>query len=47
VEAWLTAPTKDALALQTPLPDGAVKIVARGKKTDMALEADLAGEASA
>jgi len=29
VETWLTAPTPDALALQRPLPDGALKIVAR------------------
>ncbi len=42
VEMWLTAPTKDALALQKPLPDGALRIVARGLKTDAAPEADLA-----
>jgi len=35
VEAWLTAPTvANALELQRPLPDGALKIVARGKKED-------------
>ena len=34
IEIWLTAPTKDALALQRPLPDGALRIVARGKKHD-------------
>jgi putative SOS response-associated peptidase YedK len=33
VETWLTAPTLDALALQRPLPDGALKIVARGDRT--------------
>jgi len=33
VETWLTAPTADALALQRPLPDGALKIVARGDRT--------------
>ena len=33
-ETWLTAPAKDALALQRPLPDGALRIVARGEKTD-------------
>ena len=33
VEAWLTAPTPDALALQRPLRDGALKIVARGDRT--------------
>ena len=34
VDVWLNAPTKDALALQRPLPDGALKIVARGGKRD-------------
>ncbi len=43
VETWLTAPTKDAVALQRPLPDGVLRIVARGLKTDAAPEADLAG----
>jgi putative SOS response-associated peptidase YedK len=33
VETWLTAPAKDALALQRPLHDGALKIVARGDRT--------------
>jgi putative SOS response-associated peptidase YedK len=33
-EIWLTAPTDDALKLQRPLPDGALKIVARGSKKD-------------
>ena len=33
VDTWLTAPTKDALALQRPLPDGALRIVARGDRT--------------
>ena len=33
VETWLTAPTPDALALQRPLPDGTLKIVARGDRT--------------
>ena len=37
VEMWLTAPTKDALALQRPLPDGALQIVARGLKMDAAI----------
>jgi putative SOS response-associated peptidase YedK len=33
VDAWLTAPAPDALSLQRPLPDGALKIVARGDRT--------------
>ena len=43
VETWLTAPIGEALALQRPLPDGALTIVARGLKTDAAPEIDLAG----
>lgn len=33
-EAWLAAPWVDAAALQRPLPDGALRIVARGEKED-------------
>ena len=41
IETWLTAPTKDALALQRPLPDE-LKIVARGRKQDGPKEAGAA-----
>ena len=34
IEKWMTAPTELALRLQRPLPDGALKIVARGEKKD-------------
>ena len=34
IDLWLTAPLKEALTLQRPLPDGALKIVARGAKQD-------------
>jgi putative SOS response-associated peptidase YedK len=35
-EAWMTAPAELALTLQRPLPDGALRIVARGEKEDRA-----------
>jgi putative SOS response-associated peptidase YedK len=34
IETWMTAPAKEALELQRPLPDNALRIVARGKKQD-------------
>ena len=34
VEAWMTAPPDQALKLQRPLPDGALRIVACGVKED-------------
>jgi putative SOS response-associated peptidase YedK len=37
IEAWLTLPVTEALQMQNPLPNGALKIVARGEKEDGAL----------
>lgn len=34
VDTWLTAPTGEAMALQRPLADGSLAIVARGAKQD-------------
>jgi len=34
VDAWLTLPMAEALQMQKPLPDGALKIVAQGEKED-------------
>ncbi len=34
VDLWMTAPAKDALTLQRPLADEALRIVARGQKSD-------------
>src|SRR5271165_2181806 len=34
VDLWMTAPGKDALTLQRPLPDNDLRIVARGQKQD-------------
>jgi len=37
-DRWLEADTPDALALQRPLPDDALRIVAKGQKEDGALD---------
>ena len=34
MDIWMTAPVAEALKLQRPLPDGALRIVAQGGKTD-------------
>lgn len=34
VERWLTVPSDQALAMQAPLLDGTLKIVAQGEKED-------------
>jgi putative SOS response-associated peptidase YedK len=34
IETWLTAPKEEAIALQRPLPDGVLEIVAVGQKLD-------------
>ena len=34
IEAWMRAPAKEALGFQRPLPDDALRIVARDKKED-------------
>jgi putative SOS response-associated peptidase YedK len=34
VETWMTAPAEEALKLQRSVPDGALRIVARGVKED-------------
>jgi putative SOS response-associated peptidase YedK len=36
VETWMTAPADEALRLQRPLADGALRIVATGEKEDPA-----------
>jgi putative SOS response-associated peptidase YedK len=35
VDRWLSAETADAMALQRPLPDDALRIVARGERADV------------
>lgn len=39
LEAWMPAPWAEAQALQRPLPDGELRIVARGSKQDVILAA--------
>jgi putative SOS response-associated peptidase YedK len=40
IDIWMTAPAREALTLQRPLPDGAPMIGARGEKKD---EGGIAG----
>ncbi len=42
VDLWLEAETVEALRLQRPLPDDALRIVARGEREDRTI-AELAG----
>jgi putative SOS response-associated peptidase YedK len=37
IETWMTAPAEEALKLQRALPDGVLKVVARGEKEDAVL----------
>jgi putative SOS response-associated peptidase YedK len=37
IEMWMMAPAEEALQLQRPLPDGAMRIVARGERKDAAV----------
>jgi len=49
VDVWLSAETKDALELQRPLPDDALKIVASDERSDgkdLALDVADSGSAS-
>jgi putative SOS response-associated peptidase YedK len=39
LDVWMTAPPEEALERQRPLPDDALKIVARGEKEDHGLPA--------
>ena len=39
MDIWMTVPAADALKLQRPLPDGALRVVTTGVKTDEPLVA--------
>ena len=43
VDLWMTAAAKDALTLQRPQPNDALRIVARGKKQDGSPEEQFLG----
>ena len=47
VDLWMTASGKDALMLQRPLPDNALRIVARGQKQDSLQDVQRPGLAEA
>ncbi|HYZ34801.1 MAG TPA: SOS response-associated peptidase, partial [Crenalkalicoccus sp.] len=34
LETWMTAPAPEALTSRRPLPDGALRVVARGQRQD-------------
>jgi putative SOS response-associated peptidase YedK len=38
LDVWMSAPAAEALALQRPLPEGLLRIVARGSREDAALD---------
>ena len=41
IELWMTGPVAEAMALQRPLPDATLRIVARGQKADPRIAGDL------
>jgi len=43
IEVWMTASPAEALKLQRPLPDGALKFVAKGLREDAPIEAKSSG----